>query len=128
LGGLVLGGPVLFPCRRARISETAGSSLGSAMVRHVLYKNANGITGTHSSLIGRASLVIMVVCETAKLGDTSQLKARVTQVLACEKPFMIIVSKSQDVLQALEGFSAIIQCKDCSRRTLETAASFIFRV
>jgi hypothetical protein len=75
------------------------------------------------ALFRRASLVITVICKTAKSGSALQLKALVAQ---SQKPLMIIISKSREVLQALESFSAITQCKDYSRRILETAASFIW--
>jgi hypothetical protein len=94
----------------------------------VPYTNANSITSTNAGLIRRASLVIIVICETTTVSQRTRRssKSASLKALVYEKPLVIIISKSQDVLQALNSFLAIIRCKDYSRGTMNARAGDAF--
>ena len=97
-------------------------------IRHVPYTNRNGITSTHVGVIKRATVVIFVISEAPRPGDAPQIDAaHVTQVLAEERPLLIVLTCSSQHLQQLsKDFPTIIQSKDYTKPTLEKTVSFIF--
>jgi GNAT superfamily N-acetyltransferase len=132
---IVLLTPVVIPVSQDPVDtadpfECFGRALASRhpRIRHVPYTNTNGITSTHVGFVKRATVVIFVMSEISRSGDSPQIQAaHVTQALTHERPLLIVLTcNSQDPLQFAKDFPTIIQSKDYSRPTLELTASLIF--
>lgn len=132
---IVLLTPVVIPVSQdpgdtADPFECFGRALASRhpRIRHVPYTNTNGITSTHVGFVKRATVVIFVLSEIGRSGDSPQVHAaHVIQALTHERPLLIVLTcNSEDPLQFSKHFPTIIQSKDYSRPTLELTASLIF--